>query len=824
MGSSLPKDTGIAPLPAGVWPQTVNPQPASPHGEGPDTSRTAVPSLEDRILEATAAAANALLTSEEFDAGVCTALRLIGEALDTDRVNVIENFEPDTDAVYPSWRALGYEWNSPGTVSQHTHKDAAQGSYREIEWLYTFFSQGGQTASYLIGEMPEPFRRIQEAIGVKSTHVVPIFVEGQWWGAIAIDDCRVAKRRSAVELSMVRIAADCIGCAIQRQRTQEMLLQAEQARVAELAQANQALQQRDRLLSTVAEVTKDLLENSHATAAIAQALQRIGQAAAVSRIALMQEKPDQDGRLRHHVIQEWTATGIVRQMNDPVAKAVYNDDYGLLVQELHGGRAVWRTLDDLPEPARAQQARIGVKSTGAVPIFVASTYFGCVGFDDCWTYRQWTPYEMDVLASAAGAIGAALHRQQLIDCLVEERIYTEQQRTAELTQANETLQRSLTLLAQESSLDQLLGCVLRAMVDQLGLCSGGICLYDDGQQTTVLHLNYEDGELQYGSRSGDSPLAQITAARVWDEQYLPLLRQNQILIHHEGDFESPAYAPYREHNRRLGLKTLLYVPMLLGEQFLGIVTLRSTRQCSCRSEALALVQALAHQATLAIQLTRLAEESKQAAVLDERNRLARDVHDTLAQAFTGVMLQLEATRRKLDSNQLTVAHEHIARARGLARAGLSEARRSVRALRPATLESHDLPRALHHLAQQMTDDTRVRIEVDVFGAIYPLTHEVEDNLLRVAQEALTNALRHAEPHRVRLQLRFTEAALHLHIEDDGIGFDPQRLAEEGFGLLGMEQRSHRINADFRLKSQLGKGTNITVTIPTAMASLGNISS
>ncbi|MBD0269332.1 MAG: PAS domain S-box protein, partial [Cyanobacteria bacterium Co-bin8] len=198
------------------------------------------PASADRLLQATAIAANTLLSIANFDEAVNTALRVLGEALGSDRINVIENFDSPSESS-PHWRVL-YEWNSPGTVPQFSDLAAAQGSYREIPELFEQLQQG-RSLSYLLEEAPEPFRSSQATIGVKSTQIVPVYVEGKWWGVIGLDDCRQAKRRSPAELSVLKIAADCIGSAIQRERTQQTLLLTEQARSAELERTNSDFQQ-----------------------------------------------------------------------------------------------------------------------------------------------------------------------------------------------------------------------------------------------------------------------------------------------------------------------------------------------------------------------------------------------------------------------------------------------------------------------------------------------------------------------------------------------------------------------------------------------------
>jgi len=390
----------------------------------------------------------------------------------------------------------------------------------------------------------------------------------------------------------------------------------------------------------------------------------------------------------------------------------------------------------------------------------------------------------------------------------------QQQRAAELAKANDALKRSLTMLALEPSLDKLLGYVLQAISDSLGDRSGAVYLFDDSNDTTTLHLNYENGQLQQGGQINHPAATGHRSPQEWDTQYLPLLRQNQVLIHHESEFASPAYAPYRQHNAQRGIKTLLFVPLLFGEQLLGSITLRSTQHRSYTLEELELARALAHQATLAIQLTRLAARECDRAILEERNRMARDIHDSLAQAFTGIILQLEAAKRKIAVTQSEAAQNCLSRARSLAVSGLSEARRSVRALRPEALESDDLPSALRYIVEQMSWDTSVQITLQIDGAPRPIPVDVEVNLLRIGQEAITNALRHANAENIRLNLLFEPQAVHLQIRDDGQGFEPQaQLSNGGFGLIGMQERSRQIGGQLRLVSSIGQGTEAIVTVP-----------
>ncbi len=207
-----------------------------------------------------------------------------------------------------------------------------------------------------------------------------------------------------------------------------------------------------------------------------------------------------------------------------------------------------------------------------------------------------------------------------------------------------------------------------------------------------------------------------------------------------------------------------------------------------------------------------AEQSRSSAVLEERNRLAREIHDTLAQSLTGIIVQLQAAQ-----DQYTAPgdqHTHIEQACILAREGLAEARRSVQALRPRALTEADLFGALTRFVERRADEAGVRTECRLTGQPYPLPDEVENNLLRIAQEALTNAFKHAQAHLIHLELSFEPGRVQLSIADDGLGFDPYRPLSDGFGLVGMHERSRSIGAELMITSRPAQGTQVTVAVLT----------
>ncbi|MEV4084447.1 sensor histidine kinase [Nonomuraea fuscirosea] len=202
---------------------------------------------------------------------------------------------------------------------------------------------------------------------------------------------------------------------------------------------------------------------------------------------------------------------------------------------------------------------------------------------------------------------------------------------------------------------------------------------------------------------------------------------------------------------------------------------------------------------------RLLTQAREAGVLGERQRMAREIHDTIAQSLTAILTQLEAL------GDVPQARERLETVRALAKESLTEARRSVQALRPAPLEEAQLGAALSGIAERWSRVSGVPASVSVTGEPLPLHGEVESTLLRVAQEALANVAKHASAGRVGLTLSYMEDVVALDVRDDGAGFTPG--ASDGFGLVGMRQRVTRLAGTFELETAPGQGTGISATVP-----------
>ena len=207
-------------------------------------------------------------------------------------------------------------------------------------------------------------------------------------------------------------------------------------------------------------------------------------------------------------------------------------------------------------------------------------------------------------------------------------------------------------------------------------------------------------------------------------------------------------------------------------------------------------------------------ESQFGAVLAERNRIAREIHDNLAQELLGISVQLEVVARTMPSDA-ELASSHLNRVRMLVRRGIAEARRYVWDLRSQALDHNDLPAALSDTARRLTADSEVQAQVEVNGTFRPLSELVEGNLLRIGQEAINNAVKHSHAERILINLKFDAGRVQLSVQDNGRGFDQLSRGGPGeghFGLTSMRERAEQIGGTLSIRSN-GSGTEVIVDVP-----------
>src|SRR5215210_4668636 len=273
-----------------------------------------------------------------------------------------------------------------------------------------------------------------------------------------------------------------------------------------------------------------------------------------------------------------------------------------------------------------------------------------------------------------------------------------------------------------------------------------------------------------------------------------------------------------------GMRSAFLLPLVTpGSARVWLLAVASRKRRLPRSTVRACLTVEA-QVALALENLRLVEEARragrQAGVLRERQRMAHEIHDTLAQGFTSIVMNLEAAEGVIPSN-LNRAQHHLDQARLTARESLTEARRLVWALRPEPLESASLPEALQRLVGRWSEESGISAGVTTTGTPCPLPSEVEAMLFRVSQEALNNARKHARgASRVALTLSYMGETVALDVRDDGAGFDPARefgktrnRESGGFGLKGMRERVEGVGGILSVESAPGEGSTLTVELP-----------
>jgi PAS domain S-box-containing protein len=374
----------------------------------------------------------------------------------------------------------------------------------------------------------------------------------------------------------------------------------------------------------------------------------------------------------------------------------------------------------------------------------------------------------------------------------------------------EALTQTLNVLASSPDPENLIGQMLSTMGSLLKAQKVVLWLFDERSDTLVLRLMVEGTEPV--APQPHHPLVKNSFS--WRQNLVirelvstaaPVICQDvqtAVRINWEG----------RDYLIKEGTKRLLAVPILVEGRVKGFVVIRHANLATYRTEEIELGQALAHQVMLALQLNELAEQGRRAAVFEERNRLARDIHDTLAQGFTGVIVQLEAAEDAISCDDRTEADDHLRRAAGLARRSLSEARRSVHALRPQVLEEHSFWDALKDIIRNTTVGTPLRTTFATEGKLPELPWAWQENLLRIGQEALTNTLKYAHARNFETRLRCKDSKLRLELRDNGDGFEVADR-HDGFGLIGMRERVEQMGGELKVTSSRGKGTKIIVILP-----------
>ncbi len=474
------------------------------------------------------------------------------------------------------------------------------------------------------------------------------------------------------------------------------------------------------------------------------------------------------------------------------------------------------TSEELDGAGRERLLADGIHTLLLVPLMVHNKLVGALSIR-IKERRSLLAGEIELAQALAQQASLAVQLTRLAErsrqvAILEERNLAATVHAAELARANQALKQTLDVLATEPEMNAVLGHVLTVITQVLEGAGSTLWLRDRDAETAKLHLVFKDGRLVSGLESGHRLAGQSLNLSRQDLFALAVFRRGRP-VWHEIETSKALDETARKYLREQGVKALLGIPLILGDKTIGSIVVRFSKSRLFGSVELEVAQGLAQQATLALQLTRLAEQAREAAITDERNRMAREIHDTLAQGFLGILIQLRAAKQVLNG-ATPEASLHVESAMALARVGLAEARRSVHGLRPQLLRDGNITTALDRLVRQLSDDSVARVKFSATGEPAPMSPDIESNLLRISQEAITNAMKHSGGNEIHVRLAHESDAVQLTIDDNGSGFDPHvSTLSRGFGLISMQERADRIGGELTIVTNPGAGTKVHLLVP-----------
>jgi signal transduction histidine kinase len=641
-------------------------------------------------------------------------------------------------------------------------------------------------------------------MGVRSLVTVPLVLGDRLLGFFTI---RLTHNRRLIgeELELVQALAGQAAVALDLARLAEQAKQAAIAKEREAAERNRA-----DALHRANEVLRSMLDRLSAQQdlqaflgdALTVCAREMGAAGAGIWIHL--------GPGEHGLLISWEGGEVRTPVDRDYITRVGNLG---LDSELSRGGIAFTTLANYTDlmgdwdPAFRDYITQHIRAAAQVPMFIGDRWLGTLTFRHTSENPDYPPERRELALAFGNQIALALEMQRLAAAareaaLFEERALAARQRSEAAERTAETLRASLDMLAAEPELERFLGHVLRAVCTQLNARRATLWLYDPEQGVNRLHMVCDEGRVTADPMELNIPRTVITA-REWP--FWRRLIEGGSPIAFDDATHHPGLAEIQDRMRRNGIRSLLMAPLMLGSEILGAVGIQNTERDSWTEDEINLAKALGHQVTIALQLTRLATKASEGAVLQERNRLAREIHDTLAQGFAAIRLQLELARGEPDVPAR--AAEALDLANQIAAENLVEARRSMAVL---TSERPSLATSL----SAVIEGVRRLGQTQVLAQIGPAPEPPPDaahELLRICQEAMLNAVRHAEANTVRVTLAAAAGrGVRIAVTDDGKGFDPGAVTK-GFGLAGLHDRASAINAELTIVSEPGAGTEVIAT-------------
>jgi nitrate/nitrite-specific signal transduction histidine kinase len=402
--------------------------------------------------------------------------------------------------------------------------------------------------------------------------------------------------------------------------------------------------------------------------------------------------------------------------------------------------------------------------------------------------RRFGRNDRELLRAVSDQVGVAIENAQLFE--------TEQRRAEQLQLINTVGQRIVSILSVNALLEEIVRLVQKNLgyyLVGIGLLEGNEVVISTGAGDLWEMREFEPVRLQVGQEGVIGWVA---------ESGEPLVVPD--VTKEPRYFEMPGAELTRSE---------VVLPLKYKGEIVGVLDVQSERLNAFDKDDLAVLEALARQAAIAIENARLYQQAQQLAVMEERTRLARDLHDSVTQSIYGVTLFAEAAGRLLAAGDTALVREHLQDLQQTAQEALQEMRLLIFELRPSVLGENGLVAALQARLEAVEGRAGLETALDVDGQDLRLAPQIEEGLYRIAQEALNNALKHAQARRISIHLCQNQPTVVLKVSDDGVGFDRSSAHQRGgLGLRGMEERAVQLGARLTIDSQPGSGTHITVEV------------
>ncbi len=536
-------------------------------------------------------------------------------------------------------------------------------------------------------------------------------------------------------------------------------------------EAREAVRRREAILEAVATAAQQFLAASSWQDVVAEVLAGLGQAGAVSRAYLFENRILPDGRLARYERHEWVAPGVDSVIGRPEHQGVpYGDaDLAAILRRLGHREVVQVVAGRLPEASRAHLAREGVRAALMVPVFVGDEWWGYLGFDDCVAERVWSAAEVEALRAAAGILGAAIRRERA---------------EADRQDAEERYRRLVERIP--------------AVVYEAEFGEEGRWHYVSPQIEPLLGFGVEEWLADPG----------LWLRRVHPDDRPRVLADERLAA--AGGALSSEYRLLARDGREVWVRDEAEVvrdgagrPVLLRGLMYDVTVMRQVQEQLRESEA-----------TVRRLLDRLVRAQE-----EERARVAQDIHDDSIQIMTAAALRIEAARRRLGPGEEARVLERL---EGTVNEAIRRLRRLLFELRPRALDQEGLAAALRLYLDRLGEETGMGWAVDNRLVEEP-SPEVRTVLYRIAQEALTNVRKHARASRVEVLVEQRDGGLLLRVRDDGAGFRVGETTDAPHGHLGltsMRERAEMAGGWLRVDSTPGLGTVVEAWVPEAPPDTG----